>query len=410
MTPKKRMPPLHARHNALLGPCLNTHRGSPPHDTILAVTCLALTNDVPVSELRAWFIANGPEPVKIVAKNRSVFGRLVASARSRVTRFSSPSGRARLRLAMSRRLVGCLLSHAGPDVGLSSQRVEKARAALAVLGAEFLYRATEDGFDTVVFSADRLGVELGCTKRTANQALAACVELGWLQPMKSRAGYPRRWKLRQLTQDRGGVAWAHADLVEALVDEDDTNPFVEVFRAVDHPAVTYGGIGHRPWLVGLCVSAGVDPVDVGMTKRTVNKFRAQWAAVVDGDTGLPITKCLDEYAKTTGAYALKDAAEDARQAEVDARKAGVEAHRAKLAKVRDGLKLMLAEYPLPKPTARPVVKTAWAENAAAWLNDTRLPDDFRPLLAKALVKTMERKGYSSGTASTVATFVAGVTS
>lgn len=290
----------------------------------------------------------------------------------------------------------------------------RARQALAILGQRFLEKATVDGFDTIVMGAPELAVEMGCTRATASSALNAAVAAGWLRRMPSRKGSSPRWKLRQLPGARGAVADAHSDLVDALVEGDTDHPFAEVFFAAAHPAIGYGEdatgasvrVGHFAWLVGLCDEGGVDPVEVGMTKRTLAKYRRVWlTAVATSERGDTIRPGLDAWAAAHGSDFLKEAAADAYEAQRQARVAEVEAVRARRAKVRAALDTLLTVHPVPKPDARVEKRNAWVQALAASVAASGVPDEMRADLEKALAGKLRARHYPDHVAAKVAAVV-----
>lgn len=399
-------------YDSLLGPVTATHRHSPPRIAVRAIAERGLGAGIPTSVLRAWCISRGGPGISFVAKNRSDFGQIIKTASKRVARSSSLNGRAQIRLTASRRLVTYLLSPMPQTAGLSTERSVRARQALAILGAEFLSRAVEDGFDSILMSANWLAVEMGCSRSTASSALRAAESAGWIRKKKTRAGSSQAWRLSVLPNSLDAIAWAHSDLINSLAEGDVDNAFVEAFYLAAHPAVSYGEqgarVGHYAWLVGLCDEAGIDPVEVGMTKRTTPRYRCEWlAAVSEGGT---LTEGLDAHGATTNADALRDVARDAYQSAKEQRLADLAAVRALRTTVRESLAALLAAHPVPKVQTSAAQRKAWVEVMARTVVETGLPDEMRRDFAAALASKMvvTKYGYSPAVAEKVSRHIAGL--
>lgn len=379
-------------HDAVLRPVAKAHRDSPADVTVLALGCRALDAGIPERELRAWCISRCPGPVATLASDRRRFGSLVATARLRVTRVSSPGGRAAMRVAAARKIVACLLAPVPPGCPVSPRRVVRARAAFAVLGLEFLRRATNDGFDTIVVDAPSLAVELGVGDAAARAALQACVELGWLRRMPGRRGASARWKLPgRLTDGRDQIAWAHADLIDAIIKRADTD-FTRALRAITHPAIAYGTdpVGHHAWLVGLATAAGVDPVtDLGMTAKTVGRFGARWQDATEREG-------LNPYAEITDALIGKETAEHARRERAETRRVEVDLDR------------FLKVTPIPDPDLPQEQRDVWLAGIRAATAGMGLAEPRKQDLALILGKRMTKQGYEPDRAERASRVIAGV--
>ncbi|MDP3969930.1 MAG: hypothetical protein Q8Q02_16815, partial [Nocardioides sp.] len=224
------------QYDPVLRPVAAAYRDAPPHLALRAIACRAHAEGIPRAALRTWLISRCPGPVADVARNRALFGHLYADTARRVRRTSSLDGRRRLATQTARAVVAYLCSPMpNPEAARQVRTQARARAALAVLAPEFLRRAVEDGYDTIIAPAPRLSVALGCSTNSAARALTACVDAGWLVRKRSRPGSAQRYALRlRLTGGRGRVAWEHADLVDALADGED-HPWVRALALASHP-------------------------------------------------------------------------------------------------------------------------------------------------------------------------------
>lgn len=291
--------------------------------------------------------------------DRFAYRRLIASCR-RAALSSSPAGAAdnavkTARLTLGRILTPVPVDDAGSPV-LTSVKQIRARAALAVLCVEQLRSINgEKGWNTILVSYPWLSLRMGVSWPTAKAALNDLVDIGWIRELGGqRPDSARRFKITgYLTKDQRG-------LVEEVKDEDgqvtepglydaigalagrDNGPgqsdllVAAVTRSVNHPAWTYGTepLGAKTWLLTLAQAAGVDPVQLDVTKRPIpalNRLKVEAAldllvASEQGDTNDVetdilgrLSAALDSWAIRTGAYEAAAAAKEAYKANAAAR-------------------------------------------------------------------------------------------
>lgn len=395
--------PLLADLDSVLGPVASAYRDSTPRVTALALAARAHSAGILPGALRTWVVKRTKrDDLVSLAKQPATWRRITDPARKHAASVSLAPSRARLRKSTARALVAQILSPLPEGVRLSTERTVRARHALAIVGAEFLHRAEEDGYNTVVMSAGYLAVLMGCTPRTATSALSACVDAGWLRKMPSRRGAPARYKLARLSREQNDVAWEHEDFIDALAEGDKNYPAAEVFALASHPAVGYG-IGHYAWLVGLCDEAGVDPVEVGMTKRTLRKYRSAWIEALAADPeGQDLSAGLDAWAEMIGAQRERQIALGAYEAQRVARIAEVAATRERRAKVREGLDALLAANPVPHRDAPAERRNAWLAALTQAVAESGLPDEMRKDFTNALASKLRAKHYPDHVAAKVA--------
>lgn len=410
MARTRKHPPL-ATHNAVLGPTLARHADNPSAFRVaLAVTCRGLDADIAPQAIRLWLRSRGGDRFASVTSTPRSFQPVLARARAKVASVSSSSARRGEAVAVARRLVGSLLTEVPASAKVSAHRQALARHALAVVGVALLDSIREKGWDTVMVSGPWLAVQMGVEERTARAALRTCVELRWLRVVQKRKGSAWRYDMPRLSAARGETADNFTFAVDALVENDPTlDPVAEMIALASHPAFGYG-LGSKTWLVALADAAELDAARFGVGKRMVPVLRRDWLAALvthtpdaEGDTTLP--EVLDSYAETTGAKGRWSVAETARREAAEARRLDTVAARERKTKVHTALDRLLTVHRLPKPDARVEHLQAWVRKMAETIAANGLPDEVRPLLAKALAGRMTRAGYEPEAAARVAEYI-----
>lgn len=400
----------------VLGPVAADNRNSHPNTTVMALAAKAHREGIPPDLLLRWIRLTLRGPVSDVTRRDDLYTHLVSAAFAHDAKASSLSGRAARRRTAAVRIVGHLLSPLPEHCSLTPRSEATARAALAVLGSEFLSRAESDGFDTIVTSRADVALSLGCSLGTAQRALANCVSAGWLRRMPQRLGAPPRWKL---TRGPGAIARQHPDLVHALATGDDTHPLAEILRIVDHPAIGYGTLplGHRAWWEAFLLEAEADGSLAGPETAVRRRHRETWLDAVTGslddpdhDPSQPLRVTLDRLATSTSAAAERGAAAVARAEKAAARAAEVATVRAERERIRVGLDRLWAAYPIPHVGAAQRKRDAWVRSVMAALATSPPADHLRPYLARQVAHALTAHGhYRAPVAERVARLIAGLT-
>jgi hypothetical protein len=378
---------------ALLGPALRSSRGT-PHVRVLAVLAKAAAAGIPLNATKTFLLASDRPDIAAVAAQTRLLGSLHASAAARARLSSCAGGRAALTDRVATNLVGHLLLPA-PVSGLSVKRVVAARAALAWIGGDILRSTDEHGYDSALFSVQRLADGMSVSRSNAGFVLTACVELGWLTRTTDNAGAPNRYRIAPLTGAHKAAVWDLREVVDALVGQcaggDDEYPYTNpdragrLLRSAGHPAWAYTGLGLTGLLVAVADQANVDPSVLGPGVGTVRKARgAITAAGLDvGD----LTESLNRLAHETGASIRSVEASQATDRAAAARLEAVKAERA-LRKVV-GL-ILKAGGPIPDfKTAEVEVLRTWA---AAVIAAGRIAVHGGPRKAPVWAGTLEPLG------------------
>ncbi len=397
------------QYDELLGSVAKRHRDDTPDGLVRAVACLAANQGLTAAQTGAWLRSRCPGDVAALVTDRAAYGRHWGSAFKRSQRYRTAKERQELRVDLTRRLVAHLLAPWPAHIEITGARGARARAALAVVGLALLEEATREdrdqGRDAVVFSAARMALALGTTEGTARGLLNTLVAARWLRPMRAGAGVPVRYKLTRPSQAKGDAAWTRHDLVDALADGSE-HPAAAIVRLVEHPANAYGdaSLGHLAWLTGLLLEAHVEPGEVGLTTRNTSRPRRAWlsAYAADGVSG------LDAHAAVTGAVQERLKAEEAYAAAKAARNASRDLDRRRKTSARTKVKALLADQPLPKPSAPAADRRAWLDAMTAAVAAREPGEVEAKYLAKTLARAMVNRGYAATAAAKVAARVVGL--
>ena len=398
------------RYDEVLGPVAARFCDDTPHRLVLAVACQAHEQKLSVATTRAWLRSRCPGPVADLASDRAAFGSRWGSAYKRTRRYRTPADRQDLRVRQARRLIGHLLAPWPAHLSITAGRGARARAAFAAVGLALLDEATrsdrDQGRDKIVMPAAQLALALGTTEATARGLLATLVEARWLRAMPTKRGCPVAYKFAELTGEKRDAVWTWSDVVDALGDGAE-NPAADVIRLVAHPALGWGTapLGHTAWLAGLLLEAQVEPGEVSLTARNTVGPRRAWltAFAADGVAG------LDGHATATGAVEARAEAAEKRAAKVADRAASAELDRRRKAAARTKVKALLADQPLPKPSAPAADRRAWLDAmTAAVAARSRGEVVELTYLAKTLARAMVNRGYAATAAAKVAARVFGL--
>jgi hypothetical protein len=257
----------------------------------------------------------------------SVTNRMLSVARSSVGRLLLPLSAEPIAAAAGRRDVaagraaeiGEVIVVRRPPFGISPRAEVTARAALAVIGGTILASRT---WDSALFSADWLALQLNCSRRTAVRAAGNCVKLGWLRRSTSSHGIPR-YRLTQVRGAEAGIADEFEDTVTALATgrfSDDALAELIISLATDHVwAYSERWAGTRGWAAAVSALACVQPATVGLTARDGRRLRKEIAAVFDeaGLSGLGVAP-LGEQLPIVAELTLSDFVYRDRLAEYEA--------------------------------------------------------------------------------------------
>lgn len=375
--------------NATLRPIAKTNSSAPPYIALRALAYRARSVDIPSDELLTWLVVHSGLPdVAALASRPSTLRPLLADADAHHARSSSPAGRADMRRGAAEMLVGHLLLPVAGHRRVTPVSAANARRCLAVLGAEFLSRAGQDGYDSIYYSEPEMAHALGLSRLGARGLLATCKKAGWVTSPKSRRGAPSRWRLRRLNDDQKALLWAfnYESLVEALAQGDPTNGFVDVFFSADHAAFGYGhvmkdgktvdaSLGHYMWLTAIASEVAPHPVAVdeealedlrrgkrakpevqvwiaevgavlgamGVSPNSARSLTREWLKTISGANGDPTSAALDAYAASTSADVEMAQAREERDADVAQRIADRDTRRAEKAQQWEERKARLAE-------------------------------------------------------------------
>ncbi|KIC68687.1 hypothetical protein [Pseudarthrobacter phenanthrenivorans] len=379
-----------------------------------------------------------------VLTDRLAFRQLLASCR-RAALSSSPAGRRKNAGKTARLTLGRILAPvvAGADgVALSPARQIRARTALAIVCVEQLKSINgEKGWNTIRVSYPWLALRLGSSWPTAKAALNDLLELGWIHEPSAglRPGQPRRFKIsgylnpdqRALVQrlkdnGEGVVEPGLYEAIGALAEQENEASQRDllgaaVTRSVNHPAWTYGEapLGAKTWLLTLARAAGVDPVQLGLPKRSIpalNRLMAEAGldrliGSAQGDTSaaesdLPgqLAEVLKTWAKATGAYEAAAAASAAYKDNAKARTdeiARVRKLRVDAGPAMDRLFGEVASIPAAGSSAdRLNTWVAGASNAIAKVPP--MTKDRRNALTRELKKRLKKRSYQGDAITLVA--------
>lgn len=409
-SPRKHQPL--AVHDPTLGPVLRSHTGSDPRRTALAVAVRAHSAGIPSGTTRLWLRSRGNNRFATMTLTSRAWSRIATPARKRLAA-STPGGAAaeRMRLAACRALVGHLLSPIPDRLEVSDRQAVPARRVLAAVGLSIVDSlASEQPMDTALVSAKTLAVELGLGPRAVGAALRACVRAGWLREVSRRPGGMARYRLGRLTAAEGDVAWAHAELVDDLLDGHTDSDAVQVLRAVGHTAVAHhpdgGATGGKAWLFALAEATEAEPSVLGLNRRAVPAARRLWLGMISAED-VTVAIDLDAHAVASGAEDRKAVAV-AKKREADAlRRAEIETVRARRQKIRDALGMLLAAHPVPSPVAPVAKRDAWVEVVRTRLAADPMPAEWRRDFVKTFAAKLVVCGYPESAAQRVADHVAG---
>ncbi|MCQ9162998.1 hypothetical protein [Arthrobacter sp. STN4] len=273
--------------------------------------------------------------------------RVLATAK-RSSLASSPQGARRNAAAVSRLLVGRLLSDFSKgtpnrsrvgDEGLDDEAWAEAvlgapkadampmspatqlrlRVGLAVVGMDLLASInSEKGWSTTQLSYARMNLLTGWTTSTSKRALNDLVTMAMISELQTaRKASARRFKMnRGLTPDQCETAASQVETILALRGIEGAESLAaELIRSVTHSAWNYGSspLGHRAWWVAAADAGGLDPVALGVSKRNASLDRKSLAAagVTGAKTGAELTAALDLYSREHGCLEARRMAEEA---------------------------------------------------------------------------------------------------
>lgn len=238
--------------------------------------------------------------------------RLVTRSR-RFAAASSSNGGAALRLQISRRVIGHLLTPA-PDTANNPRREASARIQFGVLGSLFMTAAEERGFDTILGGGGFLALQSGLSERQVTRQLKILRELAWLSPTtRGRAGVAR-YRLSRLSHTEDRIAYEFGEVVDSMASSEPST-LGDVIRSALHPSWTYppgpDELNPRAWLALVCHRAGtvgtlgLSSVAVRKAKQIVERhLPGIWNG--GGDTTLEAS--LNSYAERSGAFSRQDVA------------------------------------------------------------------------------------------------------
>jgi len=314
----------------------------------------------------------------------------------------------RARTAAARRMAVHLLSPARPPKGTeknTSVRVEVAsRSALAVVGVSIL---STPGWDSALVSRGALAVELGVGRQAATAHLRAAIDAGWLRERQRRPGGSSVMALGRLrgTQEIN-LGWDLDQVIGSLGDpessEDDRT--ADLIRSVAHPAWRYSDDvpGGHYWLSAVALSAGFDPLTLGVSARMLGRWRrSDLAAALAGDE--PVAEVLDRAAGESGSAARLAVARARRAAEVEARREALAEHRAEVAIAQKWLDRLAGCGRMPTPSTAGAVRDQWVKKARAALAGA----EDREVVRVALARRLRRAGWTTDVAGKVSAAVLG---
>lgn len=416
-----------------------------PRDFVKRIAVRAFSLDVSDSELLRFLkkqTAHRPGLSDMLAA-RFAYRTLIASCR-RAALSSSPAGAAKNAVKTARLTLGRILSPVSVDDAgtpvLTPAKQIRARAALAVLCVEQLKSINgEKGWNTIMVSYPWLALRMGVSAPTAKAALNDLVDIGWIQEVGGqRPDSARRFKIS------GYLTPGQRSLVERVEDEDGRviepgqyeaigalaghpgDPgqkdllVAAVTRSVNHPAWTYGEapLGAKTWLLTLAQTAGVDPVQLGIPKRSIPALnRLKVEAGLDllngseqGDTksaeiDLPgrFTEALNSWAQKTGSFPAAAAAKEAYKTHAAARTdelARVRQLRADAGPEMDKLFGLAASIPKAEATAEK--REEWVAGASRVIAAVTVTEAHRKALAYELKRRLKSRGYEKDAITLVA--------
>ncbi|MEW1812997.1 hypothetical protein AB0284_20130 [Pseudarthrobacter phenanthrenivorans] len=394
---------------------------------------LGLSEDVLVGFLKKQ-TANRPGLPSLLSE-RFAFRPLIASCR-RAALSSSPAGAddnavKTARLTLGRILTPVEVDETGAPL-LSPAKQIRARATLAVLCVEQIKSIrSEQGWNTIMVSYPWLSLRMGVSWPTAKDALKDLVAMGWIHEVSgARPDSARRFKIsgnlrkedqapfvKQVKDEAGQVIEPGLyDAIGALAG----NPgdpgqkdllLASLTRSVTHPAWTYGTdpLSFKVWLLTLARVAGVDPVQLGIQKRSIPALnRVMNEAGLDlligsiqGDTtsagnDLPaqLADALNAWADRAGSVAAAMAAKDGYKAATADRTKEIATVRQLRADARPAVdKLLGATGAIPAAGAPEDRRTRWVERASQVAATDPLVGVWKDALTWELKRRLKAKGY-----------------
>lgn len=318
------------------------------------------------------------------------------------------------RVRVARRLVGWV---AEPGLGLTPAKARKVRVAVAWIGLRIL---DTDGWDTTLFTGNRMAAELGLGKAPTARAWLKLAAAGGVQPEGRQPAITIRQKrpgggvvvaLRQLGHPQREALLDLVNVVDDLAAvaefgiKPHTLPATAVLTTVGHPLWTYSNVvGVQDWdaLVQYLfrMGGGTFPVDGKWVPVAVRRIleRLRQLGIEPDAPSTDLLAAIDAAAGRTRAYERKRDAEEAAAAATAAR---MEA----MAKERDRTKALTPVVAAIMADCPPV--DGDHSRRDAWLVHARqiavgVPEAALPHLERRLVRVLVRDGWESDRASKVA--------
>lgn len=287
-----------ADYNALL----RRHADAPPENAVLALLARFLDD---AHAVRSWLTAHGPAALRPIARDDTVWQRLIASARKH---------RARTHKAIRRDIARRMVSHVLRSYSCSPSRRRKASIIAAALGAQALAEATPR--DTILVTQVDLAVRLGITEGTVRSWLRIAVEEGVLTERARARDDRRRFVLR-----RWPTSHEPTDVekrASASLERGEPNEVAAFILSVTHPAWAYDDdLGHAHWAARVAWTAGerlrsrlareavaLVPFadDLALRLDAIERFRAKWE-VREAEAAERKASALESRALREKAYA-----------------------------------------------------------------------------------------------------------
>lgn len=215
----------------------------------------------------------------------------------------------------------------------------KMRYAMAHLVRLAIRSIREDERATFLLGQDELATLLGCTRASAAKVIRDLVEQGWIKQLGMRKAARNRYEIgtstvtghqkkNRLNRTQKDTADSHFDTIGIWAGvRDEPNTAADLLRSVTSPAWVYGTspLGARTWVAALAMASGVDPLELGVTTRSLTGVRKCLTSL--GLSQEALTSCeplelataLSRHAAATGAREERAQAAAKRKAAAEAR-------------------------------------------------------------------------------------------